>query len=75
MKPDPIPPTIPFLSLPMNHKPAALPSLSRRIASWHVDWHSVAARALLAVYVAAIVFSSFRLHARFIAERAAHAQR
>lgn len=62
MKPDQLPPTIPLLAIPMNHSHPALPSLSRRIASYHVNWHHVAATALLALYVAVIVYSAFVVH-------------
>ncbi len=66
MKPDPLPPTIPFLSLPLDYRPPALPSLSRRIASSCPCLVTIFARVLLALYAALVLASGIACHRYYL---------
>ncbi len=66
MKPDPLPPTIPFLSIPLDYRPPALPSLSRRIASSCPCLVTTFARVLLALYAALVLISGIACHRYYL---------
>lgn len=51
-----------MLHLPPFHHTRALPSLTRRMGFFSIDWHYIAACLLLLSYVAAIIVTAEAVH-------------
>lgn len=62
MKPDTLPPTIPFLAMPPYHQTRALPCQINATATKAHQWHHKACVGLLVLYALGVLWSALRLH-------------